>query len=42
MSDMVAPADRWDESEFVIILKGVGLVNVFLAYGKGERTFNDR
>src|SRR5262249_49778780 len=31
---------RGDESEFVIILKGMGLVNVFLRHGKGERTFD--
>jgi hypothetical protein len=36
---MAAPAHWWDKSEFVIILKRVSLVNVFLGYGKGERTF---
>jgi hypothetical protein len=37
---MATPADRWDKSEFVIILEGIVLVNVFLSNGKGERTLD--
>jgi hypothetical protein len=36
-----ASATHWRyKSEFVIILKRMGLVNVFLRHGKGERTFD--
>jgi len=38
---MAAPAYWWDKSEFVIILKRVSLVNVFLRYSKGERALED-
>jgi hypothetical protein len=34
-------AHRRDKSKFVIILEGVGLVNVFLRHGKGDGTLND-
>jgi hypothetical protein len=39
---MATSAHRGDKSEFVIILKGMSLVNVFLSYGKGEGSFDYR
>jgi hypothetical protein len=35
-----APTHWRYKSEFVIILEGIGLVNVFLRYGKSERALD--
>jgi hypothetical protein len=41
MSDIAAPTHWRDESEFVIILEGMSLVNVFLRHGKSDRALDN-